>query len=202
MSLHLTPQELGTTNIVTHTIDMDDQPPIQQHPRRTPFALRGQVTTKVQDMLNNHVIQHSNSPWVSLIVLVEKRDGSFRFCVHYCRQNSVTKMDVFPLPRIDDTLDLLSRSKYFTTLEVTGKYRWMMPPERNQPSPLTQDSVSSLLCHSGFATYWRLQRLMETVLADLVRDYCVVYIDDILIVGETLSGEGISTDPRKTTAIN
>ena len=106
----LDPSELGTTNIVTHTIDTGNQPPIRQQPCRTPFALREQVTMMVQDMLNNHVIQHSNSPWVSPIILVKKKDGSFHFCIDYCRLNSVTKMDVFPLPQIDDTLDLLSQS--------------------------------------------------------------------------------------------
>ena len=64
----------------------------------------------VQDIINNHVIQHSNSPWGSPIVLVKQKDGSFRFCIDYRRLNSVTKMDVFLLPRIYDTLDLLSRS--------------------------------------------------------------------------------------------
>ena len=242
----LDPSELGTTHIVTHTIDTGDQPPIRQHPRRIPFALRGKVTTMVQDMLNNHVIQHSNSAWASPIVLVEKKDGSFRFCVDYRRLSSATKKDVFPLPRIDDTLDFLSRSKYFTTLDLMSGY-WQVQMDdasREKTAFTTHAGLYEFLvmpfglCNAP-ATF---QHLMETVLADLVRDCCVVYIDDILVVGETfeahlenlqrvfdclqqanlrlkpkkcefaspqveylgycVSGEGTSTDPRKTAAIN
>ena len=54
--------------------------------------------------------QSSQSPWASPVVLVKNRDGSYRFCVDYRHLNSITKMDVFPLPWIDDTLDLLSKA--------------------------------------------------------------------------------------------
>ena len=136
----------------------------------------------VQDILNNLVIQHSNSPWASPIVLVKKKDGSFCFCIDYHHLNSVTKMDVFLLPRIDDTLDLLSRSKYITTLDLMLGY-WQM--QMDDASRLTLDHMSSWLRHSGCTmcllpsnTSWK------TVLAGLVRDHYVVYIDDILVVGE------------------
>ena len=52
----------------------------------------------VEDMFERGVIRPSQSPWASPVVLVEKKDKSLRFCVDYCRLNSVTKMDVFPLP--------------------------------------------------------------------------------------------------------
>ena len=76
----------------------------------------------VQEMLNQGVIQPSQSPWASLIVLVKKRDGDTRFCVDYRKLNNCTRKDVFPLPRIDDTLDLLSQSAYFTTLDLASGY--------------------------------------------------------------------------------
>ena len=58
----------------------------------------------IQNMIAQGVIQNSSSPWASPVVLVEKRDGSYRFCVDYRCLNAVTKMDVFPLSRVDDTL--------------------------------------------------------------------------------------------------
>ena len=61
-------------------------------------------------MLDQDVIKPSSSPWSSQVVLVEKKDDSKCFCVDYRRLNSVTKMDVFPLPRVDDTLDSLAQS--------------------------------------------------------------------------------------------
>ena len=95
--------ELGSTGLVTHTIDTGDSPPIKQQARRVPLALRHVVEDMVADMLEQGV-EPSRSPWSSPVVLVEKKDVSKQFCVDYRRLNSVTKMDVYPLPRIDDTL--------------------------------------------------------------------------------------------------
>ena len=78
-----------------------------------------------EEMLEQGIIQPSQSPWANPIVLVAKKDGTTRFCVDYRRLNTVTKLDVFRLPRVDDSLDLLAKSKYFSTFRilhpVTGK---------------------------------------------------------------------------------
>ena len=110
--------ELSSTNLVHHHIETGDVKPIHQHARRIPFALWEKMDEMVQDMLDQVVIQHSHSPWASPIVLVAKRDGTTRFCVDYRRLNSVTKMDVFPLPRIYDSIDILSHSRYFLILHL------------------------------------------------------------------------------------
>ena len=73
-------------------------------------------------MQKNNVIKPSESPWASPVVLVRKRDGTLRFCVDYRALNSVTKLDVFPLPRINDLLDQLGKSRYFTTLDLKSGY--------------------------------------------------------------------------------
>ena len=73
-------------------------------------------------MQNGNVIQPSNSPWASPIVLVQKKDGTLRFCIDYRNLNAVTKLDKFPLPRIDDLLDQLGQSQYFTTLDLAAGY--------------------------------------------------------------------------------
>ena len=96
-----------------HKVDIGDMKPIHQHPRRIPFALCNKVDEIVRVMLEQGVIQHSQSPWASPIVLVAKHDETMRFYVDYHRLNSATNMDVFPLPRIDDSVDILSQSKYF-----------------------------------------------------------------------------------------
>ena len=97
-----------------HHIEMGEHSPIQQPMRRTPFALRDKIDTMVKEMAEQGVIRLSRSPWSSPVVLVRKKDHTMRFCVDYRKLNSITKMDSFPLPRIDDTLDMLSQSKFFT----------------------------------------------------------------------------------------
>ena len=69
-------------------------------------------------MLGQGVIRHSNSPWSSPIVMVQKKDGSWRFSVDYRKVNSLTQQDAYPLPRIDETLDSLSGATYPTTLDL------------------------------------------------------------------------------------
>ena len=134
--------ELGSTEWVTHSIDTGDQHPIRQPPRRIPYALRAKVDEMVEQMLDRGVIQPSRSPWGSPIVLVAKKDGSTRFCVDYRRLNAVTKMDVHPLPRIDDSLDLLAGSKYFTTLDLASGYWQVGMDQKSQEK-------TAFVTHSG-----------------------------------------------------
>ena len=185
----LNSQELGRTSLVKHVINTGDHPPVRQPVRRTPFALRNKVDEMVQEMLTQGVIQPSQSPWASPIVLVKKKDGGIRFCVDYRQLNRVTKLDVFPLPRIDDTLDLLSGAKYFTTLDLASGYWQVCMDQASQEK-------TAFITHSGLYEFKKMpfglvnapatfQRLMEVVLNGLARHGCMVYLDDVLVVGRT-----------------
>ena len=184
----LNPSELGFTDVVQHTIDTGDSRTLCQLPRHIPFALRGNVEEMVEDMLERGVIQHSKSSWASPIVLVAKKDGTTRFCMDYRQLNVVTKMDVFPLPQVDDSLDLLTNSTFFTTLDLaTGYWQVKVSPKSREKTAFVTHSglyefVAMLfgLCNAP-ATF---QRLMESVLAGVARDTCLVYIDDILVLGQ------------------
>ena len=183
--------ELGMTDLVTHAIDTGDSVPIKQAARRVPFALRKTVEDMVQNMLEQGVIKPSSSPWFSPVVFVEKKDGSKRFCVDYRRLNSVTKMDVFPLPRVDDTLDSLAQSQYFTTLDLASGF-WRVHMDASSQEKTAFATHSGLyefkvmpfgLCNSP-ATF---QRLMESVLSGLTQNICMVYIDDVLVIGKNFT---------------
>ena len=138
--------ELGLTDLVSYTINTGDNPPIQQPIRRTPFALCEKMEELIQNMMAKGVIQHSSSSWASLVVLVEKRDSSYCFCVDYRRLNAVTKMDVFPLPRVDDTLDMLSQTRYFSTLDLAAGY-WQVQMDNDSQE---QTAFSTYLGHYEF----------------------------------------------------
>ena len=144
----------------------------------------------VEEMLDQGVIQPSSSPWASPIVLVKKKDGGMRFCVDYRRLNHVTKLDEFPLPRIDDTLDLLAGARYFTTLDLaSGYWQVAMDPASQEKTAFTTYSGLYEFRNMPFglvnapATF---QCLMEVVLTGLARGSCYVYLDDVLVLGKTL----------------
>ena len=84
--------------------------------------MRQEIARQLKKMQDVGVVQPSKSPWASPVVLVRKKDGSHRFCVDYRELNSVTKADNFPLPRIEDNLEQLGQSKYFSTLDLSVGY--------------------------------------------------------------------------------
>ena len=145
----------------------------------------------LKDMLEKNTIQPSNSPWASPIVLVKKKNGALRFCVDYRKLNAVTRKDAYPLPRVDDTLDTLAHARWFTTLDLISGY-WQVavhPDDREKnafctPNGLFEFKVMPFgLCNAP-ATF---QRLMDSVLAGLQWSTCLVYLDDIIIVGKTFA---------------
>ena len=112
----------GETDLLKLVVDTGDSTPLKQGPRRVPFAARKEIAQQLRTMQEQGVIQESSSPWASLVVLVRKKDGSLRFCIDYRQLNAVTKTDLHPLPRIDDLLDQLGRSKYFSMLDLASGY--------------------------------------------------------------------------------
>jgi hypothetical protein len=74
------------------------------------------------DMKRKGVIEESQGPWSSPVVLVRKKNGDYRFCVDYRKLNNVIKKNCFPLPRFDDTLDTLAGTKWFSTLDLKSGY--------------------------------------------------------------------------------
>jgi hypothetical protein len=143
----------------------------------------------VDKMKNEGIIEDSSSPWSSPVVLVTKKDGSTRFCVDYRRLNDVTKKDSYTLPSIDDTLSTLAGSRWFSTLDLKSGY-WQVgvhPEDKEKTafsngSGLYQFNVMPFgLCNAP-ATF---ERLMEFVLRGLTWKTCLVYLDDVMVVGST-----------------
>lgn len=183
-----TPKSNGKTKMVKHRVDTGTQMPIRQPPRRLPLAKQHEVNRMVTDMQEAGVIESSNSPWSSPVVLVEKKDGSMRFCIDYRKLNAVTKKDSYPLPRIDDTLDTLSGATMFSTLDLQSGY-WQVEVHKEDREK-TAFSVGNGLCHFNVMPFGlcnapaTFERLMERVLKGLHWKTCLVYLDDIIIMGK------------------
>lgn len=163
-----TETELGRTDKLQHTITTETNHPIHSPARRIPPVHKEEVQQFIQDMLARDVIQPSMNPWASPIVIVRKKDGSARFYVDYRRLNAVTRKDAYPLPHIDDTLDTLSGSQWFPTLDLLSGY-WQVEVaegDREKTPFTTQSGLFEFkvtlfgLCDAPA----KFQRLMDLVL--------------------------------------
>ena len=112
----------GHTDVVEHEIVTGDGSPIRCAPRRMSPQKMKKEEEWVTEMLTGCTIEPSDSPWSSPVVLVTKKDGGTRFCVDYRRLNDVTVKDAYPLPRIDDILDMLVGRQWFSTLDLACGY--------------------------------------------------------------------------------
>ena len=175
----------GVTPHVSHLIETGDAQPVHQHPRRRAPFERKVIKEHVDKMLENKQISASVSPWASPVVLIMKKDGSVRFCVDYRMLNKVTIRDVYPLPRIDDSLARLGSGKIFSSLDLCAGY-WQIPmadKDKNKTAFITEDGLYEFnvmpfgLTNAG-ATF---QRFMDAVLAGLKWNILLVYIDDIIV---------------------
>jgi len=111
--------DMGLTEIISHEIPLAaGTTPIRQPTRRLCLKKEKEVSRLVQHLLNRDLIEPAHSAWSSPVVLVKKKDGSWRFCMDYRRLNSITIQDAYPLPRIDESLDALAGSKYSSTLDL------------------------------------------------------------------------------------
>ena len=133
--------DFGRTGRIQHRIDTGDSQPIRQQTRRMPTFRKDEARRLVKEMLDKDVIQPSESPWASPVVLVKKKDGSTRFCVDYRRVNAVTRKDAYPLPRVDETLETLAGSKWFSTLDlISGYWQVEVSPKDREKTAFTTPS--------------------------------------------------------------
>ena len=179
----------GRTDMVQHVIDTGDSRPIRGGRYRQSEKERETIREIVKDMTEMGVVRPSKSPWGASVVLVPKKDGSTRFCVDYRRLNEVTLKDVYPLPRIDATLDQLGGCRYFTAMDLTSGY-WqvdMKDEDAAKTAFITPDGLYEFtampfgLCNAP-ATF---QRLMDQVLGNLRYEYALVYLDDVMVHSKT-----------------
>ena len=125
--------ERGKTDIIRMEIYTGNARPRRQPARRMPPLVQREVSQQLAEMQRDGVIEPSSSPWASPIVLVKKRDGTHQFCIDYRGLNSVTMPDSFPLPRINDFLEQLGESKFFSTIYVASRFWQILMHPLSQP---------------------------------------------------------------------
>ena len=208
--------DVGYTERVKHTIPTADDTPIKVPFRRVPPHLQPEVKKHLQRWLTNGIIRRSNSPYASQAVLVRKQDGSLRICVDYRLLNSKVRKDSWPIPRIDEALDALKGSRYFSTLDMSQGYLQCAMEESDIHKTAFRVGSGGLyeftrmpfgLCNSPAS----FQRLMDAIFGDQSFETLLTYLDDILVFAPSfeemqrrlelvlsrLSKEGLKLKPSK-----
>jgi hypothetical protein len=130
------PDDFGRTSVITHNIDTGTAAPVKQRFYRTSYQNQLFIKDEIQRLLEAGLIIPSKSQWTSPVVVVEKKNGKKRLCVDYRKLNKVTKKDNYPLPRVDDMLETLSESQWFSSLDLASGF-WQVELDPKDREKLT-----------------------------------------------------------------
>ncbi|UYV84067.1 hypothetical protein LAZ67_X001053 [Cordylochernes scorpioides] len=157
---------------IKHCIITGDSAPIRRMPYRVSPAERRIIQNEVDKMIEADVIQPSESPWASPVVLI-------------------TKKDVYPLPRIDDALDCLREARMYSTMDLKTGY-WQIEideEDREKTAFITPDGLFEFkvmpfgLCNAPRT----FERMMDSLLRGLRWTTCLCYLDDVVVYSTTFS---------------
>ena len=185
-------EELGETDLVSHSIDTGDTKPVKTFPRRLPYALQAELEEEMSKLMNIGCIEPSTSSYASPLVLVRKKNGGLRVCVDYRNVNKDTVPDKYPMPRIDELVDMVGRRQptVFSSLDLMRGYHQVKMSEDAKHK-------TAFTCHLGLYQYRRMpfgltnapatfQRLMSQLFSGPEWDFVFVYLDDILLASASI----------------
>ena len=116
----------GHTTLIEHSVQLTTTDPVRSKAYPVPHSMQETIRDEVKAMLTLGIIEKSESPYASPIVIVKKPDGTNRFCIDYRRLNKITIFDPEPIPNIEDIMSKVGKAKYFTKLDLTRGY-WQIP---------------------------------------------------------------------------
>ena len=184
------PDRLPPRRGESHKIQLVDgaTPPKPRYYKLSPTEKR-EVEFQLNNLLRKGYVTPSHSPYGAPILFKDKPDGSFRMCIDFRALNKQTIKNRFPLPRMDDLLDMLVDAKYFTSLDLQQAYHQvqLLPEDCEKTAFVTHLGLYEykVLCFGLANAPATFQSLMHNTLDGLLYKNVIAYLDDILIFSKT-----------------
>ena len=179
-------QDMGLINLPDNHIPMLDKTPVRMPLYRHPERAKEIISTMIQNMLDRDIIEESYAVYLSPIVLISKPDGSKRLCIDYRGVNKNIKLDIQPLPRLDELVEEVAGNKYYCTLDLKDAYYQCQLDEESRDITTFSDGKNlyrfKRLPFGLSVAPAMFTRVMQEVLKPLIKlGWCRNYLDDVII---------------------
>jgi hypothetical protein len=183
------PDGLPPRRAVDHAIETGDANPINKNAYPLSVQQLQEQARQVDELLQRGLIRESVSPWGAPVLFVPKKNGEWRMCIDYRMLNSKTLKNAYPLPRIQECIDRLSKAKHLSSIDLLSGYWQLRVAEMDIPKTAFNTRYGKyefLVMPFGLtnapATF---QTLMNSILRPFIDKFVLVYLDDILVYSDS-----------------